>query len=206
MEDGSPIGDPFEEKDEYEIPRVVEVDRTESSPAPEYHLRPEAPGDGDPHVAFISHNKADKTFARQLGVFLSRNGVEVWFDEWDLFAGDPIIDSIEQGLDRSNVFILVVSPASLESNWVREEIRAALMNKIQRGAIRIIPLMKERVDRLPPFIEGLKYINFANAAERSASPWDQLLRAVFRRSDRPAVLKPPRFVANDDRNERDKPA
>ena len=194
MEDGSPLGDPFEEDEDYEVPRVVEVGRTEEDPAIEYHLSPKDRTEGAVPVVFISHNKADKSFARQLGVFLCRNGSEVWFDEWDIFAGDPIIDGIEDGLERSNVFALVVSQASLKSNWVREEIRAALMNNIQRGAIRIIPIMKEKVDRLPPFIEGLKYINFSKVDGVGESPWDELLRAVFRRSERPPVLKPPRFI------------
>lgn len=199
MEDGSPFGEPFEEDEDYEISRVVEVENQRTDRA-SYHLTPgETPEEARP-VAFISHNKADKDFARQIGVFLCRNGTDVWFDEWDMFAGDPIIDSIEQGLDRSDIFVLVISPASLQSNWVREEIRAALMRKIQRGTIRVIPLLKARVDRLPPFIEGLKYINFRDAAAGRPSPWDELLRSVFRRPERPPVLNPPEFVARSTGN------
>ena len=109
MEDGSPFGEPFEEHEDYEISRVVEVENQRTDRA-SYHLTPgETPEEARP-VAFISHNKADKDFARQIGVFLCRNGTEVWFDQWDMFAGDPIIDSIEEGLDRCDIFVLVISP------------------------------------------------------------------------------------------------
>ena len=41
------------------------------------------------HV-FLSYNKANVTVARSVGAHLSLAGVEVWFDEWKISAGDSI--------------------------------------------------------------------------------------------------------------------
>ncbi|MBV9613321.1 MAG: toll/interleukin-1 receptor domain-containing protein [Acidobacteriaceae bacterium] len=47
---------------------------------------------------FLSHNKADKPIARSIGSHLQLSGIEVWFDEWEIRAGDSIPGKLNDGL------------------------------------------------------------------------------------------------------------
>ena len=91
--------------------------------------------------AFISHNKADKEQARTLAGLLIEQGESVWFDEWDLRPGDSLTGGIEEGLDSSDVFILIWSEAARQSKWVGTELRATIRRRVDDASLRIVPLM-----------------------------------------------------------------
>ena len=90
---------------------------------------------------FISHNKADKASARALAVLLVEQGVDVWFDEWELCPGDSIVGGIEEGLSNAGVFVLLWSKAAEASNWVGTEVRAFLRRRVDDDGLKIVPLM-----------------------------------------------------------------
>lgn len=54
--------------------------------------------------AFLSHSSKDKAVVRDVAERLRGDGVEVWFDEWEIKAGDSIPAKIEEGLERSRPF------------------------------------------------------------------------------------------------------
>lgn len=90
---------------------------------------------------FISHNKVDKTSARALAVLLVEQGVDVWFDEWEIRPGESITGGIERGLTESDVFVLIWSAAAHASNWVGTEVRAFIRRRVDDDGLRIVPLM-----------------------------------------------------------------
>ena len=144
------------------------------------------------HCVFISHNRADKSFAREIGKFLRHKGVEVWFDEWDIYGGDSIIDKLEEGIEKSDYFALVVSPSAMKSNWVRQEIRAAISRRVQAENTTIIPLVVSPVPEMPPFLTDWRRIDFTDL-KRVPSPYDDLLHAIFRPDLKPKLGKRPSF-------------
>ena len=94
-----------------------------------------------PVKAFISHNKADKEHARTLAGLLTEQGEGVWFDEWNLRPGDSLVGGIEEGLDSSDVFILIWSKAARKSKWVGTEVRATIRRRVDDESLRIVPIM-----------------------------------------------------------------
>jgi len=44
--------------------------------------------------AFISHNSKDKSIAQSIGQFLLDQGIDVWFDKWEINAGESLTDKI----------------------------------------------------------------------------------------------------------------
>ncbi len=96
---------------------------------------------GVPDRVFICHNKADTDFARSLATALVEQGVSVWFDEWNLRPGDSISGGIEDGLSRSEVFVIVWSGHAKSSAWVDAEWRAALTRRINDRTLRVIPIL-----------------------------------------------------------------
>jgi len=100
---------------------------------------------------FVSHNKADKATARALATLLVEQGIDVWFDEWEIEPGQSIVGGIEEGLTRSNVFVLVWSGNAQKSNWVGAELRAFIRKRIDDAGLRIIPLMADGTE-LPALV------------------------------------------------------
>ncbi|QNA85461.1 toll/interleukin-1 receptor domain-containing protein [Sphingomonas sp. So64.6b] len=189
-EDLEPLGDPFADLEEAlpPSPQRRVVASQEDDPI---HLTPLQEGPPE-HCVFLSHNRSDKPMAREIGRFLRHHGVEVWFDEWDIYGGDSVIDKLEAGIKMSDFFLLLVSPASMKSNWVRQEIRSALNRQIELGTMTIVPLMVRPVDELPPFLSDWKRIDFIERI-RHPSPFDELLTAIFRPNRKPKLGRPPIF-------------
>ena len=45
---------------------------------------------------FLSHNHADKDFARRIGLRLQRRGADIWIDEAEIKPGDSLIEKISE--------------------------------------------------------------------------------------------------------------
>src|SRR5436305_2387055 len=81
---------------------------------------------GTEKKAFISYSHEDKDFVRRLSDSLNQNAVPLFFDEWDIRPGDSIVKKIfEEGLAKSDFFFIVLSTASVNSSWVRDELDIA---------------------------------------------------------------------------------
>ncbi|MEM6252337.1 MAG: TIR domain-containing protein [Cyanobacteria bacterium P01_D01_bin.156] len=87
--------------------------------------------------AFISYGRVDsKEFASKLNHCLVEQGLEVWFDFDDIPLGVDYQNQIDDGIERSQNFLFIISPHSVNSAYCRLEIEHAL----QLGK-RIIPLL-----------------------------------------------------------------
>ncbi|MEO5916694.1 MAG: TIR domain-containing protein [Luteolibacter sp.] len=70
---------------------------------------------------FLSHSKKDKQIVRDIAERLKKDGVKVWFDEWELKPGDSIPSKIEEGLESSRVLVLCMSANAFGSDWTQLE-------------------------------------------------------------------------------------
>jgi TIR domain len=91
---------------------------------------------------FISYGRKDSlTFADQLNRRLVALGLVVWFDFDDIPVGVDYQKQIDDGIERSDNFVFIISPHAINSPYCLKEIELAL----QRHK-RIIPVMHvERV-------------------------------------------------------------
>lgn len=108
---------------------------------------------------FISHASADRDFLElELVTLLGALGFEVWFAEEDISTAEHWERSILDGLKNSDWIVLVMTPRSAKSEWVKDEVNWAIDER--QG--RIIPLLVEDCDprefhiRLP----RIQYIDF----------------------------------------------
>jgi|ERR1051325_68406 hypothetical protein len=130
-------------------------------------------------AVFISYASADKEMARRLAYDLKSAGVNTWFDEFELKAGDPLLHTIRIGIEQSDFLLVLVSINSVGSKWVDGEVREALDKNINTGAPAIIPI---RIDDAEPplFLRSIKYVDLRSNYEEGLR---QLLAAL--ESDRP---------------------
>ena len=68
---------------------------------------------------FLCHSSDDKPFVEKLCQDLTSGDIDVWFDKWEIRVGDSIIEKIEEGLKNNDYLAIVLSNASVKSEWVR---------------------------------------------------------------------------------------
>jgi len=112
-----------------------------------------------PIDVFISHSSKDRDHATRLACALRVNGLRVWYDEWDLLVGHDIYDSVYEGIWRSQYLAILITQASLQSRWVREELTLARKIAFEEERTVILPLLYEKVD-LPAHLSTCKYADF----------------------------------------------
>lgn len=108
---------------------------------------------------FISHNRADKEFARSLATALAAMGAGVWFDDWEVEPGSSLTGGIEQGLKWADTFVLVWSAAAAKSRWVGLERAAFVRRMVDEQGLRIIPLMLDDSE-LPALVADYKGFHY----------------------------------------------
>ena len=71
---------------------------------------------------FISYSRKDLAFVEQLAADLQAAGLDVWYDLSGLEGGERWRIEIEKAIQESQYVIVVLSPNSVASTWVEEEI------------------------------------------------------------------------------------
>lgn len=106
---------------------------------------------------FISHNSNDKPIARRLGVALQLVA-DVWFDEWEIRAGDSIPGRINAALTDFDTLLLVWSEHAASSRWVESELNSAISASNSDRRSRIIPVTLDETP-LPSLIADRRRVD-----------------------------------------------
>src|SRR5688500_13024122 len=78
-----------------------------------------------PTPVFVSYARVDEQFATELMNRLAKEpDIAPWQDRVKMAPGD-FEDQIRRGIDSSELFVLVFTPAALRSTWVEREWRYA---------------------------------------------------------------------------------
>ena len=96
---------------------------------------------------------------RRLAERLKAAGVRVWFDEWNIEAGDLISLKVDEGLEQSRVLLLCISPNALASDWVALERSTVIHRDPANKGRRFIPLLLADCE-LPDTLRRYKYVDF----------------------------------------------
>ncbi|HKE93387.1 MAG TPA: toll/interleukin-1 receptor domain-containing protein, partial [Povalibacter sp.] len=144
---------------------------------------------------FVSHASEDKQrFVVEFARRLRENGVDAWLDQWEMGPGDSLVDKIfEQGLKNAQAVIVVVSAASVQKPWVREELNLSVVKKITQG-MKLIPVVIDQCE-VPEALKSTIWQRIDDLDHYDAA-FQRILGAIFDRSEKPALGEPPRrFVA-----------
>jgi hypothetical protein len=95
-----------------------------------------------PKRVFISHAHQDRVFVRRLVRLLQRQGIQYWYSPKHIVGGQQWHDEIGKALANCDWFLLVLSPAAVNSRWVGHEYFYALND--ERYASRILPLLHRK--------------------------------------------------------------
>lgn len=127
-----------------------------------------------PRLTFISYSRADKDFALGLARELRASGFRIWLDQLDIPTGSRWDDEVEKALDQCEIFMVILTPHSIASNNVKDEIGYAIdCNK------RIMPVLLENAI-LPFRLRRFQYVDFTcKSYEDGIEAAKQLLRNLI---------------------------
>jgi hypothetical protein len=106
---------------------------------------------------FFCHSSPDKALVKTLGNDLARLGVSPWIDDWEIGLGDSLFSKVASGISQAAFFCIVLSKASVISNWCTMELEQALTQQLLNKT-RIIPFKIEDVE-VPPFLGASHYLD-----------------------------------------------
>ncbi len=92
-----------------------------------------------PLEVFLSHSSQDHAEAARLSQLLHEHGVPTFFAPENIRGAQQWQDEILQALLRCDWFLVLLSPAALNSMWVKRETAFALQD--HRYENRIVPLL-----------------------------------------------------------------
>lgn len=107
-------------------------------------------------LTFISYSREDKEFALALAKELRSSGFLIWLDQLDIPTGSRWDDEVERALERCDIFMVILTPNSITSNNVKDEIGYAIDSNKQ-----ILPILLENA-KVPFRLRRFQYVDFTN--------------------------------------------
>jgi hypothetical protein len=92
------------------------------------------------HSCFISYSSRDQAFAERLHADLQNKGVRCWFAPPDLPIGAKTWDAIDEAIRLRDKLLLILSKASIASEWVEDEVNKAYAEERSRKEIVLFPI------------------------------------------------------------------
>jgi len=136
--------------------------------------------------AFISYSRINKEFASKLSKGLRLAGYSIWFDLFDIPTGSRWDDEVEKALRKCSIFMIILTPASIASENVKDEIGYA----IDHGK-RILPILLEHCD-VPLRLRRFQYVDFTTKSfEEGFESAKELLGDLVDEASAPVAVKPP---------------
>ena len=140
----------------------------------------------DPPKAFVSYSRADVDFVLRLCQDLRAAGASIWLDKFDIHPGEEWDEAIERGLSECGRMLIVLSPNSVASENVLDEIGSALSRKKT-----IIPVLYRDCE-VPYRLNRIQYVDFRTNYDEALK---SLLSAIKDAGGNPQAVPVP--VAHD---------
>jgi hypothetical protein len=149
-----------------------------------------ADGAAHPKV-YLAHASEDKARVSPIAEYLMANGVEVWFDEWEIDPGDSLRQKMEEGFGAMTHFVVVLTETSITKPRVAKEIDVGLVQQVG-GKSRFVPLVVDLdPSKLSPFLQAMLFLKIDPASEADLKGLVDRLHGVSRK---PPLGEAPHYV------------
>ncbi|PWT99842.1 MAG: hypothetical protein C5B51_26385 [Terriglobia bacterium] len=92
------------------------------------------------YSCFISYSTSDSEFAERLYADFQSRGVRCWFAPHDIQGGKKIHEQIDEAIRVYDRLLLILSDASMNSEWVKTEIANARQREIREKGRMLFPI------------------------------------------------------------------
>jgi TIR domain len=127
---------------------------------------------------FLSHAGEDLTWTEQLAKRLRGEGIRVWFDRWQLEAGDKLGPRIDDGIRRSRRMAVVWTKSYFrpDKQWTQAETWSRQQADVLGRQRLLLPILREDCE-IPALLADLLHIDFRSDA-RFEEALIELIRAI----------------------------
>jgi hypothetical protein len=125
------------------------------------------------HRYFFSYSRDDSKFVLKLAEDMRQQGLNLWIDQLDIRSGERWDESVERALKTCSAFLVVLSPKSVASRNVMDEVSFAIDNGKE-----VLPILHRPCD-VPFRISRLQHIDFTK-------DYDQALAKLLKAANAPA--------------------
>ncbi|MGH7452286.1 MAG: TIR domain-containing protein [bacterium] len=112
---------------------------------------------------FISHASEDSAWCEKLVERLQKYGLIVWFDEFQLRAGNSLSNAISDGLANSRRVVIVMTPDYFAKDWTQAEASFAI-NQDPSGRRKVVIPVLRKDCTIPPLLQSITYSDFRDEA------------------------------------------
>jgi allophanate hydrolase subunit 1 len=120
---------------------------------------------------FVSYSRTDKVFATRLARQLVKHKANIWIDQWELRVGDSLIDRVQEAIQGASALLVILSKASVESEWCKKELSSGLIRELEEKRVVILPVLMEDC-KIPIFLKDKLYADFRKS-------FDEGLQAIL---------------------------
>lgn len=89
---------------------------------------------------FVSYSNKDRDFVERFVSRLRATGIRVWFAPEDLVGGTKLYEEISDAIERFDRLLIVLSSHSMNSQWVKTEIKNAKRRETRDGKRVLFPI------------------------------------------------------------------
>lgn len=140
---------------------------------------------------YLAHASEDKALVRPIAEYLMANGIDVWFDEWEIEPGESLRQKMEEGLGAMTHFVVVLTPISITKPWVAKEIDVGMVRQVG-GDSRLVPLVVGLDPKeLSPFFKAMLFLKIDPTNDADLKGLADRLHGVSRK---PALGTAPKYV------------
>ncbi|MEO7838040.1 MAG: toll/interleukin-1 receptor domain-containing protein [Anaerolineales bacterium] len=107
-------------------------------------------------TAFISYSRDNSDFAVRLAKDLRMAGYDIWLDQLDIHTGARWDDEVEKALEKSTTFLMILTPESIQSQNVKDEVGYAIDN-----GKYILPVLLKPC-KIPFRLRRFQFVDFTN--------------------------------------------
>lgn len=100
------------------------------------------------YSCFISYSHKDEEFAKALNSALRNEGIRVWFAPEDMLPGEKLHEQISGAIESHDRLLVIMSEASMESEWVKTEIRKARRREVEEKSRVLFPISLAPMDKI----------------------------------------------------------
>ena len=127
---------------------------------------------------FISYKHDDIEWVqKELIPRLNEANLKICLDDIEFLAGGAAIVSMQDAVEQSRRTLLVLTPRYMLSHWTRFELLASRTLDPDAMQRRTIPLLVEKVEKLPLLLSILTYVDLTRPENRE-NAWNLLIRSL----------------------------
>jgi hypothetical protein len=146
---------------------------------------------------FLSHSSEDKALVREIKGNL-HEFLNIWLDERQLIPGESLANTLKGAVSESDLVLIFISKASIESKWVNKEIDWAINKELELNRPFLMPIVLDG-SKPPSSLASRLYFNLSSQSKNDVTALsNELNEKLFQYAVKYGVKKTVSSALNED--------